>query len=307
MSNVDDGIEVTIEAGEVSLEKIKLPQKEIKADTDGYVIASFDLTVNAGSDVELQEMKFINRGTADLKDVFNKVQLVVNGSKEEPATIANNLVFDDLAMTLPVGKTIRVQVIADTMKNITLGDTIKLELDTIKIEDLEEGEVLEASPDSLLFDEVTIANANVRVSKISSRDIDVVNGDTVNLIEFQVETNDLSSATLRSFDLDGTTNFSKDYVTQISLHTVDAKGAESSAIKTWNGSRISSTEIKLDGLNITIPAKSTQKFVVKTVVTSNTSFVGSFSATADSFDLRDSTNKTIANASTLTSRTINIV
>jgi hypothetical protein len=310
-----NGSEITIDAGDVTLEEVNLDIDEMRQDRDDYLLAAFDLTVNAGSDVELDKLVFNSTvlGGGTMAQIFEKIEVSVDGSTEEVDTIGSTLTFDDLALSIPTGKKVRIEVRGDTKSNLSglVNDTVQLSLNasTISLEDLDENEnITDITPSSLTFDKLTIVEPGVKVSKISAQSLDVVAGQKgIELFKFQVETDDSSSIKFKEFMMTGNpATFNKNYVTKIALY----KDGSNVEIESWNGSDITNVgTLDLDGFNEIVAASTTQKYVVKIDVTSNNSLTGSISANVSAFEFRDDENDIVTPTGTfpITTRTIVLV
>jgi hypothetical protein len=77
---------ISINAGELTLIEIDNDRDELRGDRDDFVIAAFDININAGQDLSLEDIEFLVRtsdtlGTTttitDLYDHFDEVQLII--------------------------------------------------------------------------------------------------------------------------------------------------------------------------------------------------------------------------------------
>lgn len=297
----------TIEAGQVTLHEDKLEVDEIRADRDDVVLASFGVDVLDGN-LYLEDISFdvesVDTPTldGDLVDHFDNVELVVivDGNRRvfdlevsgtDPFTASD----DDLSILLPKGADVKIMLEADTVNefgaaSVSGDDDFRVMLDLNcgstscsgfrLVETTDDEDVLDISPSSITFDTLTFVDSTVALNGISLTSVDVVKGSTnVDAVMFELETDDVSSASFEGVTFQGTVtsgsvDFDTDLVTALRLWKKTASGWE--LLEDQGGFDIdSSGSITFDDFtDVIVPVASTQLFLLTVDVSDNDSING---------------------------------
>ena len=298
-TNGDNGRIIEIQAGEVTLEEIRVAFDEIEEDMDGYVIAEFEMTVNAG-DALLEDIEFgINTDATSMPStcslatyqIFEDIELVIpgyeSGVSPEDDSFTTTVSYEGVDITLPVWETVVFQLVAETEDNLMdcNGSEFNVTLsasDIVLVDDLENEDITDISPSQITFDSFELSSPSGSVNRISQSGIQVVVGtENVELLKFEVETDDIGSADVEEIVLDFALANSigadiDDVLTEITLWKQTASGYE--FVDSDSSNNISGNELDLD-VNVTVPAASTQIFLVTATITGNEGFIADNSAT----------------------------
>jgi len=161
--------------------------------------------------------------------------------------------------------------------NVTLSAS-----DIVLVDDLENEDITDISPSQITFDSFELSSPSGSVNRISQSGIQVVVGtENVELLKFEVETDDIGSADVEEIVLDFALANSigadiDDVLTEITLWKQTASGYE--FVDSDSSNNISGNELDLD-VNVTVPAASTQIFLVTATITGNEGFIADNSAT----------------------------
>lgn len=329
-----DGILIDIQAWEVTLEEVFLVQDEMRDDTDEFILAEMDVTINAGTDVSLNDIEFdivfdnvVGGATPAL--LFQDVELIVDGDSEDvdaiptTNTAGTKFVFSDIDTSVPTGETFKVYVVADTENNLSpyVGTQFHLELNTncgttsctgIELEDeVENEDLIDITPSVISFDRIDVVDPSAGISAISQQDAQVVISSTnVDLIKFQVESDDVSPAEIDSFTVRGITNFNDDYINQIKLWRQHQSTGVWELLASEPGTRINTSwEVELDGFRVETGLLDTVVFLVTVDVSTSDNFLGNVQAQIIDGDIEDDDGDDLVLNPTypVTGRTINIV
>jgi hypothetical protein len=217
---------VDINAGELTFVELDIDRDEIRADRDDFVIAAFDVNVNAGKDLSLEDISFNVRAnnpgsftSPSLLDHFDEVQLIVtvDGARRtyDLDTDDNGGNFDafddDLGIFLPDGGTITISLEVDTI-NLFLGASLNEDFEVFLnvaqnveiIENDDDERVTDIVPSSMTFDTIEFVDSTVDVNSINLTDVDVVKGaENVDVFKFEISADDVSSVLFEGITLQG--------------------------------------------------------------------------------------------------------
>lgn len=225
---------IDINAGELTFVEIDIDRDEIRADREDIVIAAFDVNVNAGQDLSLEDIKFTvtaanwsnfdddsNTSTPSLLAHFDEVELIVttDGSRRtydlDTTSTMNGDAFtaedDDLGIFLPEGSDVMIALEVETINNFPLTsiwEDFSVFLDVANdveiIENDDDEEVNDIVPSSITFDTLEFVSSEVEVNSINLTDVDVVKGaKNVDVVKFEIETDDVSWVFFEGVTLEG--------------------------------------------------------------------------------------------------------
>jgi len=327
--NLNYGFEqFEINAGEITLLEAALAVDELRDDRDDAVLAQFDINVNAGQDLSLEDISFdvdvvgTNTLGANLEDHFDDIELVVliDWTRRTYDLNVNTTATwftaedDDLSIFLPESGDVTVILEADTITtfpaaSIDGDDEFRVTLDItctsssctwLEIIENDDDEVVtDLVPTSITFDTISFVDTEIEVNGISLTNVDVVKGSVnVDTVMFEVETDDVSSASVEGFVFNGTSTaglaFGQDLATALRLWKKTASGWE--LLEEQGGFDIdASGEITFDDFeDIIVPVSSTQLFLLTVDVTDSDDADGSqFSVVLEAADIDDDDNKSL--------------
>lgn len=321
----------TINAWEVTLVEAALAVDEIRDDRDDVILAEFDIRINAGQELSLEDIAFdvdlVGADTlgAPLEDHFDDIELVVviDGSRRTYDLDINDdgtgfdAEDDDLSIFLPETGDVTVILEADTINtfptaSVDGNDEFRVTLDIncttnsctgLEIIENDDDEVVtDLVPTSITFDTLRFVETEIEVNGISLTNVDVVKGSVnVDAVMFEVETDDVSSASVEGFVFDGTSTagltFGQDLVTALRLWKKTASGWE--LLEEQGGFDIeTSGEITFDDFDdIIVPVSSTQLFLLTVDVTDSDAAAApvesEFSVSLVAADIDDDDNKSL--------------
>lgn len=287
------GTSVDVEAGELTLYAIDATNDKVRDDTDNVVLGQLKVVNVAGQNLELKDLGLkLTTTNSGVLSVLENVQIEFNGSSYDltaPSTTAKYATFSetDLDIVLPQGTSV-FTVVADTLDNLTDGETISMELNasstsTFKVEETEDDNVVtDLTPSLLTWDDVEVQQPEVTISKVSLADVSVVKGaDDITALQFDAKSNEVSDLDLDKVVVNvaaktstgATDTDRKNYVSAISLY----KGSVSEAnlLDSVNGTKIAGDgNVTFDWFNAKIAADSTQTFVVVISTVDTDSVIG---------------------------------
>jgi len=277
---------VKIEAGAITLTKTE-PTDKIRKDKDDVVLATVNVVVNSGSDIEMESFNATIATTGQHVGVlYENIELydVAKGSAydlSDDGNLASNseVVYDrDLGIVLQSGKTYSFQVRADTKDTVNInGTTTKVSFANIGngvkgtgIEFKEQQDdqyVSDVTPSSLSFKTIDgqTTSYGVNVIALSATKNAVVGTDDVTALEFEVEESDgisdLSITEMTIEDMFAGADFNSDLVSSVGLYTVS--GSTETLVKSESGSQIAGEEVTFDNLKLKVTKDSKLRFRVK--------------------------------------------
>lgn len=230
---------------------------------------------------------------------------------------------DDLSIFLPSGSDITVTLEADTINTFPAasidGDdefrvSLRINCNTSSctgleiIENSDDEVVTDIVPTSITFDNITFVDSTIEVNGIALTPVDVVKGSVnVDTVMFEVETDDVSSASVEGFVFNGTSTaglaFGQDLITALRLWKKTSSGWE--LLEEQGGFDIdNSGEITFDDFgDIIVPVSSTQLFLLTVDVTDSDEAASptqsDFSVVLQAADIDDDDNKSLLNYSNL--------
>ena len=215
-------------------------------------------------------------------DVTHNTRYDLNNTNGTGITLSE----ENIDIYLPDSGETVLQVRADTITqfpaNVAGMVTVHLELDAnpangdlvIKESDDDE-QVMDLVPSFISFDGIDLVDSSVDVTEITLSDTSVVRGaEDVVALQFQVETDSVSSAFLQEIAIQGTANFDTDHVSAVSLFRGTPSGTHT-LVESNGGFDINSNSITFDNFDeIEIPLNSTQPFFVTIDVVDDPTIVG---------------------------------
>jgi len=311
-----------INAGEVTFVEQELTPDEIRADRDEVTLALFDVNINAGQDLSLEDISFTVDapgfgGDSGLDTYFENVQLVVTIDGDDQTydvdvTQINSGTFtagdDDLGIFLPDTGEISIALIADTVSTIdnnAIGEEFMASLnvgtDVEIIENEDDEEVTDIVPSSMTFDTLTFVETSIDINSINLSNVDVVIGaDNVDAVLFEVETDDVSSALVEGFTFtaSGTITVDQNLITALRLWMQTDDGWE--LLDEESGFDIDSEIVTFDSFDdVIVDAASEQLFLLTVDVIDNDTIAGeTFSWELTSSDIEDDDNVQLCNPAT---------
>lgn len=319
-----------IKAGELTLVEQKLPTDMFRQDRDDVVLAQFELLLNAGKDISLENIKFTLNGGATLSgDTWGapfenaELRVVINGATkrydlEEGSATTTAVVFSetDLGIFLKSTDDVVVKLVADTVKTFDTDwtdgdDKFSVQMLTSEaggfkvIENQDDVVVTKIVPSSITFDNVTLVKSTVTVTKLNlGTSVDVVKGSkNVDAYKFQIKPAQAGNVYAQSFTFDA------DFVAGTGCTITNPNSELFSAVKLWKSSGASGSWELLEqqgGFDITttgtftfdnfpeveVMASKTQQFLVTVDVTDDDATVGcSFDLNITAADIEDDQNK----------------
>lgn len=285
---------VDILAGELTLVKQKLTYSEVREDQTDVVLGEFKVIINNGQALYIQDISFdlfTDAGTGQLEDIFENFELYdktnntrydLNNTNGTTITLSES----NIDLYLPNAGEVTLQVRADTVTQfpgyVPDQTTVHLELDAnpansdLVIKEAEDDQrVMDLVPSFLSFGSIDLVASSVDVTEIPLSDTSVVRGATdVVALQFQVETDEVSSAFLQEISIEGNGNFDSDHVSAVSLYRGTPSGTHT-LVESNGGFGINSNSINFDGFDeIEIPVNSTQPFFVTVDVVDDPTIVG---------------------------------
>lgn len=278
-----------INAGELTLVENSLDPDQFREDQKERVLASFDVNVNAGQDLSLEDMKFVLNGTANGSTntwgtIFENVELWVwiNGSKrtynlDVTTDTTTQAVFkdNDLGIFLPSTADITVQLVADTNNSFLPADisrtfTVLMDIsDGVQfIENDDDKVVSDIVPSQITFDSVELVESNVTLAKLSIGNlVSVVRGSmNTDAIKFQMQADDVSSVLVNSITVQGVVSSGACTFTSNTISAARLwmwSNGTYVQVEQQNGFDIVGDSLTFDNFNdIEIPASETQVFLV---------------------------------------------
>ncbi len=305
-----------INAGAVTFVEQKLKPSNIRADRKDVELAKFNVNINQGQDLSLEDILFTVDapgfgGSGFLDTYFENVQLVVmigNAKHTYDLNITNPTPssFDagdsDLGIFLPDrAQDVSVSLIADTIGTFdtgAIGEEFHASLDVANdvniIENSDDQDVDDIVPSSISFDNLTFVNTTIDVNSINLSDVSVVIGaQNVDAVLFEVATDDVSSALAQGFT----------FATSGTIIPVDQQVI--SALRLWmetddgwelleqkSGFKLNGQVITFDNFtDVVIPDSSEQLFLLTVDVIDNDALDGnSFRFWLTSSDIEDDDN-----------------
>lgn len=215
-------------------------------------------------------------------DVTHNTRYDLNNTNGTGITLSE----ENIDIYLPDSGETVLQVRADTVTsfpaNVADMVSVHLELDAnpangdlvIKESDDDE-QVMDLVPSFISFDGIDLVESSVDVTEITLSDTSVVRGaEDVVALQFQVETDSVSSAFLQEIAIEGTANFDTDHVSAVSLFRGTPSGTHT-LVESNGGFDINSNSITFDNFDeIEIPLNSTQPFFVTIDVVDDPTIVG---------------------------------
>jgi len=279
---------VSVDAGELTIYSVDATSDEIRADKDDVVLWELKVVNNSGKSLELQDLA-INleltttswSGFDTLGEVFENVELVVNGSSEDldatnAVSTSTKYSQDDMGITLPTGTTI-LTIRADTKKDVPANVSVEMRLidtdtDLVVEETLDDEQVKDITPSSLTWDELTFVSSTVTVSNVPLADVSVVKWSAdLTALQFEIEAGSASSVTLDKVLANVTASgvaATNNEITAVSLY----KGSVSEAnlLDQVSGSKLNSSWVAtFDWFEVAIAADATETFVVTVSLADN--------------------------------------
>lgn len=313
-----------INAGQVTFVEKKLVPNKIRADRQDIELARFDININAGQDLSLEDIMFRAEdvggfgGDDDLMDYFEDFQLVVwiNGSRSTydvnvSKTCGPTDCFtagdDDLGIFLDDSADITIALIADavnTFDSNVINEQFRITLDVVNdvriIENSDEEEVEDIVPSSISFDTLTFVETAIEVNSIILSDVSVVIGaQNVDAVLFEVVTDDVSSALVDGFTFAGTTNtgtaMGQQLLTAVRLWKKVDSGWE--LLEQRSGFQVQGGQVTFSNFaDVIIPASSEQLFLMTVDIIDSDNVAGTeFFFELISSDIEDDDNTQLCN------------
>lgn len=325
-----------INAGELTLVENKLPTDKVRQDTDDVVLASFNVNVNAGKDLSLEDIKFVLNGTAtgtSWGTLFENTQLVVTvagtkrtydlnlaaGHTNATATWSDT----DLGILLPAAKAITIELIADSITTYAAADlnrdfTVTMGTNALAgfevIENDDDTKVTDIVPSSIQFDKMKLVSSNVTVSRLSLgvSANGVIGTKNLDAIKFQVRADDVSSVFVNAFTFSGSASGCVFNSTSVSAAKLWKQSGTSgwTEVEAQGGFEISNGMITFDDFaEIEVAKSATQVFLLTLDIADDDNLNGcSMRVNLQSADIEDDDNKDLVATGTPTAigRILNI-
>ena len=301
---------VEIEAGDVTIVAVNTEYDTIQDDKDNVVLGTLKVSANSGENLEIQEasFRFVDAGGNILDGVFENVELYVTGGATydlDPNGTGDadgRYESDTLDIAIPAGKTVEIQLRADTLEDDNwLSDLeLSISLDAITgapgsdffvVETDDDTAVTDITPSSLSFNTFTGSSSDIIASTVtqSATKTAVVGSKDVPALAFELEAGDASAASVYEFTLSANTTldavpllanvFSSSRISKVSLYKNTV--APENLIVSKSGSQITSGgQLTLDfkgsattvlGNKVVIEPQKTVNFIVTVDIVDATS------------------------------------
>ena len=321
-----------ITAGDLTFISHPIPTDQTRADKDDVVIAEFKINVDAGQDLILEDIAFDifadynpTQGQClpvpilnvleniELRDVTNggTYDLNINTNTNAGGNCHVVAYDDDMGISLPSSGPAIFQLVTDIVNTLPTGvedDEFYAEIrpglyaanqnnsntSYVRIEESADDElVTDITPSFLSFSSIEFVASQLDINRlpVSNKTV-VVGGSNIELIAFEIETDDVAPVTVDEFILTGNANFNQNVVSQVSLYRGMYPNGTLVETDSLNGS---STSITFDQFGeILVPASSTQPmYVTIDLVDDSTNVTKVISASVSSVDAEDDDNDTI--------------
>ena len=279
---------------------------EVKSNSEDVVLGGFDIIINNGTGLFIEDITFTlvadtNTSTQTLEQIFEDFELydATHGIRYDLdvsacSTMACTLSEENIDIFL-IAETTRLEVRADTvtMFDSSVADNVivHLELDTtpaglcvggvassdfVVRENATDAVVCDIVPSFIAFDEIELVEPMVGVYEIPLSDIDVIRGaEEIIALQFQIETDEVSSATLNGITFTGSANFNQTHVSAVRLYRGTPDGAYE-LMESQGGFDIEAgNAITFDDFEeVEIPVNSTEPFFVTLDIVDNSTLVG---------------------------------
>jgi hypothetical protein len=288
-------------AGDVTLSENQLTARKIRENQEDVVLADFDLVVNAGDDLTLENIRFDVAITAGgdfgggltFEDLFEDVQLEVwvDGTRKTFDLNAvgadlNSVTYSDTQMSISIPATadIQVRLVADTLSDLDatdiLGRRIEVTMGTSTgagfemIENGEDETVDDITPSVLTFNSIDLVDSSFDVTRLNRGPVSVVRGSKdIDAIAFQVKADDVSDLYIQDITVEGSADFANTHISQVKLwNWVDGAWV---LVATEGGTKITSNSLVFDSFNeIKVMMGETMQFLVTVDIVNDVTNVG---------------------------------
>lgn len=307
--------DVDIVDGELTIVEQNIDADEIKENDDDVVLGDFKVIVNAGADLFIEDINFdLNRTagaqTGALDTIFENFELfdVTNNTRYdlEVGTCSNTtcaLGEENIDLFLPDGGEVQFQVRADTRTTFPAGVanevSVQLTLDAnpnnsdlVIKEDDDDQRLTDITPSNITFDTIDLVTSTIEVNGVNLTSVDVVVGaENVDLVMFEVETDDVSSAFINGFTFDISGSGDSDHISAVRLWKKVTGGRE--LIDEEGGFDIAANgEINFENFDeIEIEPSSSQLFLVTVDIVDDDNIAGdSFEGSVTDIEADDEDN-----------------
>ena len=294
---------ITILAGEITFTENALPARKIRQNQKDVVLADYNLIVNAGKDLTLEDVNFVLNSTNGAlstgfwADVFEDVEMEVwiNGSKKTfdltaSANSASIATYKDtqMAIALPATAKIQIRLVGDTKTTINAVNswrkfavTLNIASDVKLIENSDDRVVSDKTPSTITSNTIEIVNSTFQVTRLNRGNVSAVRWSTnIDAIAFQVKADDVSDIFVTDikvqWNIAGSGVFASSGVSAVKLWVSDTEGTGGwTLLETQGGTKIVAGVLSFDKFaDVKVMKGGTKNFLVTVDIVNDINLAG---------------------------------